>query len=538
MFADVLVVSYDGQSHLDEITRLISPVELKMDDRYGLIVEGVVEQFPSRPGRGPTVMQVRFHDLALGVKTDSIRFDNYWFQILRHEPDSLRDLSILFGIPQEGVRIGGRRHVRNLVSILSGEASADDLLRFPGAGLRWLESATYSEEDVEAFEAVGGTWLEFPATQGFDMPLRDLIYILAAERRYHYLEPGFERAALSLLRGWMEGALVGSNSDSDTGRRLSGHFNVSFGAGITVPGSGWVYDPPDVRAAFESLRDANSMDEKAAAKSALKVAVAGHAGGYLGGRINIADPASAVDPSEVALVWIDILRALEFFKVNSSLVEQSLLGLPGNLVAYCNDPDFADPRQNDRHDLRSHVEQLATELFKPGDDLEAPGRKKLYENLWNTLLSKTARTVKQAGCEASILAAAGWGTPTELDSRAEALMNRMESLAGSLAGKTLLAQQATGDQLSRYLSEIEKYNQWLEATMIIAGAMSVTPERNGVNPGAAMNRNIEAFRNKTREIQEQWEQDKSGDPYRKRDFEQTLFWREMLLSKWEEQPTS
>jgi len=524
-FADILALSgYEGQQNIDKIRRLIAPLELIETGRPGWdpVAIGVIERFSSRPGRGPMTLQVRFHNLAKNQQTESITVDTTWF-VVRNEPDTLRDLSILFGMPQEGVRIGSRRHVGGMVSMLKGTDRETAGLRFEGAGIRWLNGKTHSEEDLLEFERLGGTWLEFPSSQAFELPLRELVAIVAADRRYHHLETGFERAAISLMRGWVQGvseSITGDVTGSQEGER---HLSILMGLafqriGLMAPGSIFEYDPKEVRNAFESMRSANKKKERDMAKNALRVAIANSSSSEKLGRQRWTDPVSAVDPSELAMVWIDTMRAANAFRTDLPLLQNEMKSIPFALAAFCYKPDYPDPRQNDRHDLWPHMLQFADELFAPESGEDTEFRRLLYDNLWAQLLKNNPAEKEEYEREVNLLFAAGWGTPSTIDTHAEKLLYDLKQEA------LYLKREHDPDEL--VLRE-----KRLDARLYTARAMYRASEFGGVDPSRAIGRQFQILKKEVEAVQERIKADRAKglDPKVSDDFKS----REYLITKWE-----
>lgn len=503
--ADVLALTYEGEAAKDEIRALIAPVELRKALNGQFAVQGIVDEFPVRAGQGEQTMKVQFVDLATGARSESIEINPLWFHV-RNEPDTLRDLGIFFGTPGTGIGIGSRRHARLLQAAITGDPESRQSLVFKGAALRWLDGDRYSDSALHEFEAVGGTWAEFPDSNSFDQHTRDLIAILASARRYGHLAAGFERAAITMWRTWVAGLVARLSEGPTPDPATAQHLKLLLDAALqsinqALPGNVSPYDRP--------------QDHDA-------------------GRLNIFDPVSAVDPSELAAVWIDALRATGLFSSQLPDIQNAMYGLPATAAAFCKQAGPDDHRRFDRHDLRPDMEQIAAELFEPAAQGNDEYRLQMYESLWLQIMLTTARSVTQARCEAQILLAAGWGAAAGLEQRAEELLKRMQSLAAGLVERQQKMQDLTGDARDRLEAEILDYAQWLDGTVVLAVEMQKAPRQYGVDPAAIMSARMSAFVSETDEIRKEIAR-RNMQPG---SHEALLRWRELLTEKWRTPPAA
>ncbi|MEM1111259.1 MAG: hypothetical protein AAGI11_05065 [Pseudomonadota bacterium] len=424
---------YAGPEQVKQLQEQIDPQTFK-DYPLGPSATVIVEQWPDRPGRGIKEYKLVFYDLASGEVSPPVSLGIHFPATIVNEPDTLRDLAIMFGMPPEGVRIGGRRHAQMVMNaILDGDAETAGLL-YAGAGLRWLLNQRHDDVELQAFEGHGGTWSEYGHFGNFDIALNQLVWTVAMNRRNRILETGFDRAALALLRAWTQANLewLGEQAaESERSRKARNATKLSPLIAPAAPGAGYLYDPPDVRKAWQLLVAADEPSAIARYLSELEAAVARYPEGRPEGRFDLGKPQSSVDPSDVADVRIDLLRALD---LTDPVVYSKLAYVPAQANAYCVGTERPDPRSLDRVDLTENTQQLVAELFDAASEAESTFLEELSDYLWR-FPSGGRDSMAWAECQVGLMNAAYWGSASSQEKGADRLIREMTLMypAGSPA---------------------------------------------------------------------------------------------------------
>ena len=485
MSADVLVLTFDGELEKDAVTTAIAPIELRPDNDGMPATEAVVTRFPRQPGQGDVSIEFRAFGADGVSASESIVQPGSWWMV-RNEVDTLRDLELLFGIPADGLRAGGRRHVQAVMDAVAGAEVSP--LAFDGELLRWIGQRPWSDDELATLRSLGGTWAEYQVIQDPGLRVRELVAVMAGERRRQLLEPGFERAGVSLLRGWMEAVVRAAQGDGERADRCAQHHRALLEQAVTAVGAAApnrldVYDPPPVREASLSLTraDADTAERRAGLEAALVAALDAAAGGKRG-RVNVHEAHSGVDPSEIASVWLDVLLAARAFE---DMDDGPALGFVSAAYAHTEPTGPADVRRNDHVDLAARIEQVQTDLFASRGDPDAAWRNARFDRLWELLLGSAPVEEPAAEARARWMGIAGWGTPSGLERWAERLRDDMVRAADELLVYEEQAGNAAGEE-SPQDSRSAHARKRLETHLTIARAMAASTPRDGVDPAGAI----------------------------------------------------
>ncbi|MEZ6018007.1 MAG: hypothetical protein R3F49_23080 [Planctomycetota bacterium] len=494
---DVLVLSFEGEQRRAEIEAALAPVELVRDHNGMWAVEGVVSRHAHQPGQGDVTLE--FHALGADGATRSavLTQPSAWWQVA-NEVDTLWDLALLFGVPGKGVRTGSRRHVQALIDALaSGDRTTD--MRFLGEAPRWIAQRPWSEEELAELRALGGTWSEYRVATDVGLPIRELVAMVAADRRRHHLEPGFERAAVALLRGWLEGVDAGQAMAGAWGERCASARQAWVAAVVqslweSAPNVLYAYDSAAVQAAFVRHRDGPFESEalRAAAAAELDTSLTAEANGKRG-RSQVHDPRSGVDPSEIAAVWLDVLLASGLLEGEDALAWSDREPLVGALFALATTSEAPDVRRNDHIDLRPHVQQLTDALFAARGEPDSGEREALFEVLWSHLLRSSPKSLAEARRRAWLVGVAGWGTASGIDDKAQRLLAELTRAAEGLAGAEEVLSRAKPTNVERARARVASWRRGFEGWMAIAVAMRAAEPRGGVAPAASIEAQFNAL---------------------------------------------
>jgi len=437
--ADVLTLHGDPTA-IEAAREAIAPVELQIASDGAHFMECIVLEV----GDVTTLPRTGHLVIALSPdrakRSEPVRIDPLHVTPLL-ECDTFADLQVLFGAPEGGVGVGSRRHVRSFEAFLRAPKEADvdpSDGAFDGTvALSLLSRAgrfTWSPEAQATWLAGGGTLANRPHpwsdTLDFTHAFRPLAATVALDRRTSCLEPGFERAAVGMMA-----AVLGAVDQRDTpladalgAQAVPLVDHVLQRIDMARPGFQITWDPAVLRPHAQAVRQASTPAELAAAVAAFDAAFRDLPPHEPAGRKTPSTPSTAVDPSELAAIWIDIVEASGLLGTDGPGARRLADGLVSRFLLWSDPLPHEDPRSRDRVRIWPRMLALAPRLFDRTAAAEDPAMSERFELLWRSVLAHSMRSEALTSIQIQQLAAAGWCAPEKIAERTTALLEKCESL--------------------------------------------------------------------------------------------------------------
>jgi len=493
--ADVLVLS--PSADVKAVGELIAPVPILKDPNGQSYVECVVLELQRFGEAEPPAIKIVAFSPSRQQRSKPVRIPVTAGDVM-HEIDTLVDLKTYFGSFGKTTRVGSRRYVR---AFLKHYREFRELEFDPSDGIydgTLLTCVTKQQNErgmgrvefeaaMKAWTGGGGLYREAPFARQTGHPLgiqiRDIVAKIALERRCRYLEPGFEPAAVAMVSALIaaEPAADGPYRKTQLSLRAGFLSQLAGMTGSAGPRSVADSDPPEVRDLARQLIDSTNDEKREELRGRLRAELAKHTTAKDGVRARWAEQWTALDPSELTNVWMDVHANSPLLRpggaASDPIEQRAVLHLISNLAAMTARPADPNPRRHDRIPLWPRVPEITTRLF--GRNASAPwtkqGRKRQAE-LWRQILVKGNLDPSASKRSATLMATAHWGPPDEIDAKAKELLRQLQQRAQyvlSARNRLASATDADRERLTRSLARAERE---------FAGALALAHRMSAVEP--------------------------------------------------------